>query len=178
MRLERAVTAALAALLMVGGSARFATAAPQAQDPPPTTASQAPQVPANLDRIREAVKRPPALQIDDGQLKIYVEVIAKWPRFDEHVKGYDLMNGPTRGGAAMTHSEFLRMVTPKEMYGSGGIGAPEMLQFALVNWLGKAIIQKGLEAIRNARSDREIQEIRERIDRELAALKRSGGSEK
>jgi hypothetical protein len=40
-----------------------------------------------------------------------------------------------------------------------------------VNWLGQAIIMKGLEEIRKARSEREIAEIRARIDRELAALR-------
>jgi len=41
----------------------------------------------------------------------------------------------------------------------------------LVNWAGKAVITKGLEAISNAKSQREIDEIRARIDRELAALR-------
>jgi hypothetical protein len=133
--------------------------------------SQAPERPPNLERIREGVNNPPQLIIDDGKLRIYVEVIAKWPRFDELVKGYDLRNGPTKRGAVMTHQEFLQMVTPREMYSSAGIRPGEVLTMALVNWVGKAIVTRGLEAIKNARSEREIQEIRERIDRELAALR-------
>ncbi|HXT69060.1 MAG TPA: hypothetical protein VN700_04875 [Vicinamibacterales bacterium] len=164
------VTAALAAVIGVSATS---PAFSQTQDPPVTTtpAVQAPERPIDLDRIREGVTKPPQLIIDDGKLKIYVEVIAKWPRFSDLVKGYDLRNGPTARGNPMTHAEFLQMVTPREMYGSGGIRATEMFQMALVNWAGKALIKKGLEAIGNARNEREIAEIRARIDRELAALR-------
>ena len=148
-----------------------APVAAQTQMPPSDPSGQAPQVPPNLKRIREGINRPPTITIDNGQLRIYVEVIAKWPRFDELVRGYDLRNGPTPRGAVMTHSEFLSMVTPRHMYGSGGIRATEMLQIALTNWAGKALVLKGLEAISKARSQREIEEIRARIDRELAALR-------
>jgi hypothetical protein len=174
MRLQgsrHAIVPALLAVTLAVSAARPAGA--QTQNPPVSASqgSQAPERPPDLDRIREGIKRPKHLTIDDGQLRIYVEVIAKWPRFDEIVKDYDLRNGPTARGAVMTHQEFLQMVTPREMYSSAGIRPTEMLQMALVNWVGKALIKKGLEAIGNARSEREIQEIRARIDRELAALR-------
>lgn len=164
-------TVVMAVTLSVSaGSASFA----QAQDPPPASTSQAiqaPERPPNLERIREAVARPPEIVIDNGKMRIYVEVIGKWPRFDEIVKGYDLMNGPTPRGNPMTHAEFLNMVTPRELYSSAGIKPTEILTMALVNWAGKAVISKGLAAISNAKSQREIDEIRARIDRELAALR-------
>ena len=138
----------------------------QTQTPPPP-----PPAPANLAKIRDAVNRPPTLKIEEGQLRIYVEVIAKWPSFAEMVKGVDLMNGPTNGGNPMTHKEFLNMVTPKEMYSSVGIRPGEVLTMALVNYFGQKAIKKGLEEIRQARDAKEIAEIRARIDRELAALR-------
>ncbi len=155
-------------------------APPQAdagQSPPPQQAQQTqppPQNPisaASIERIQEAVNKPSRLVIDQGKLRIYVEVIAKWPSFAEMAKGYDLKNGPVPRGNPMTHSEFLAMVTPREMYSSAGIRPTEVLQMSIVNWLGQAIIKRGLEAIRNARSEQEIADIRARIDRELAALK-------
>lgn len=164
----------LSTLLGLGASPAWAApqGTPPPPDPPPATAvPQAPVATPNLDRIREAISRPASVTLDNGRMRIYVEIIAKWPRFDELVKGYDLRNGPTRGGAVMTHQEFLAMVTPREMYGSGGIRATEMLQVALVNWLGQALVKKGLEEIKNARSEREVNEIRARIERELAALR-------
>jgi hypothetical protein len=162
-------TAALAVAVVC-----FAAPAHAQTEPPPSAESQGPQAPArppNLEKIREGVSTAPKLVMDDGRLKIYVEILAKWPRFDELVKGYDLRNGPTPRGAVMTHAEFLQMVTPREMYGSAGIRPTEVLQFALTSWAGKALISKGIEMIKNARSEREIEEIRARIDRELAALR-------
>ena len=163
-----ATASAAVAVIVSLASPAFA----QTTDPPPSTqVIQAPERPPNLDRIREAVNRPPEIKIDNGQLRIYVEVIAKWPRFDDLVKGYDLMNGPVARGNPMSHAEFLNMVTPRELHSSGGIKPTEILTMALVNWAGKAVITKGLEAIANAKSQREIDEIRARIDRELAALR-------
>ena len=163
-----AIASAAVAVIVSLASPGFA----QTTDPPPSTQGvQAPERPPNLDRIREAVSKPPEIKVDNGQLRIYVEVIAKWPRFDELMKGYDLMNGPVARGNPMSHAEFLNMVTPRELHSSGGIKPTEILTMALVNWAGKAVITKGLEAISNAKSQREIDEIRARIDRELAALR-------
>jgi hypothetical protein len=46
----------------------------------------------------------------------------------------------------------------------------EALQAAVTNMLGQEIIKRGLKDIQEAKSQREIQAIRDRIDRELAAL--------
>ena len=171
-RLTRLVTATL----VVGLSPALAGAQTQQSDPPPAQQQNQPPPPnpissASIDRIQALVNKPARLVIDEGKLRIYVEVIAKWPSFAEMAKGYDLRNGPTPRGNPMTHAEFLSMVTPKEMYSSAGIRPTEVLQMAVVNWLGQAIIKRGLEALRNAKDDREIADIRARIDRELAALK-------
>jgi hypothetical protein len=161
-----------AALLILAAPAAAWSQTSSSRTPPAGSQSQAPPPPDNLERIREAVSRPPALKIENGQLRIYVQVIANWPSFAEKTKGYDWINGPTGMGNPMSHQEFLSMVTPKDMYSSGGgIKPVEMLQFALVNYLGQAVIKKGLEEIRKARDEREIEEIRARIDRELAALR-------
>ena len=138
---------------------------------PPQTTAQAPSVPPNVERIRDRVNTPPTLVITDGQLRIYVEVIAKWPTFYEYTKGTDFLKGPAGGRGAITHNELLGSLTPKELYGSGGISAGEILQGAVVNWLGQMVIKKGLKEISEARNGDEIAKIRARIDRELEALK-------
>jgi len=145
------------------------SAAPQPAQPP-----SAAQAVSELERVKAQLNRAPGLKLDDQQLRFYVEVVAKQPSIADLIGSYDLINGPTRRGAPMTHQEFLNMVTPKELYGSGGIKAHELLQFAVTNWLGQQIIKRALEDLRNARTEREVQEIRTRIDRELAAL-RGGG---
>ena len=65
------------------------------------------------------------------------------------------------------------MVTPKELYGSGGIQAIELLQFALTDWAAKTLVRRGMEEMKEAKTEREVKEIRERIDRDLAILSRS-----
>ena len=164
----------LAAFTLAGvvcASPAFAQSSSGSSTTPPQTPTQAPSVPQNLDRILELVNTPPMLRITDGQLRIYVEVIAKWPTFKEYAKDYDFLHGAAPARGAMSHAEFLGMVTPKELYGSGGISAGELLQGAVVNWLGQMIIKKGLKEISEARNSDEITKIRARIDRELEALK-------
>jgi len=63
------------------------------------------------------------------------------------------------------------MVTPKELYSTAGIMPTDMLQMALTGWLIKAVIEKGVEDMKNAKTKAEVDEIRARIDRELAAIK-------
>jgi hypothetical protein len=127
---------------------------------------------SDLARIRQALESGPAIKIDDSQLRYYVQVLAKQRTFAEYVKGYDLRNGPTKGGNPMTHQEFLQMVTPREFYSSGGITAIEQLQFALTNWLGQTLVRRAIEELQTAKSEKEIDEIRDRIERELSALRR------
>ena len=181
-RLARRVAFALAT-----GFAIPAAAAAQDQPPPPSASqpqsqaqssssqpASAAQTAAELERVKALLNRAPVLKLDDQQLRFYVEVVAKQPSIADMIGSYDLMNGPTKRGAPMTHQEFLNMVTPQELYGSGGIKAHELLQFAVTNWLGQQILKRAIEDLKNARTEREVQEIRARIDRELAAL-RGGG---
>jgi hypothetical protein len=154
--------AALAAAILAGGIPAHA------QTPPA-------QTPQQLERIKAALARPNTLILTDSQVRFYVEVVEKWPSVEEMFRGVDLINGPTKRGAPMTHNEYLRMVTPREMVSTAGIKPGEMLQFAVTNWIGQMLVRKALEEIKNARDANEIQKIRDRIDRELAALIGRGG---
>lgn len=173
----RPLTFALIVTLVFSSVAQAQT--PQTPPPAGTASgtSQAPSTalsPDQLARIRQGLARESTLKLENGQMMIYVEVIAKWPTFAEIAKNYDLKNGPTGFGNPMSHQEFLNMVTPKEMYGSGGITAPEMLTMALVNYFGQKAITKGLKEISETRDQKKIEQIRARIDAELAALKGGG----
>jgi hypothetical protein len=154
------VAAAVAAALWLpaarGLAARSQTSAP----PPPQTAPA--QSSQDLERIKAALARPNTLILTDSQVRFYVEVRERWPSVEDMFRGVDLINGPSKRGAPMTHNEYLSMVTPREMV-------------AVTNWIGQMLVRKALEEIRNARDENEIQKIRERIDRELAALIGRGG---
>jgi hypothetical protein len=167
-------------MLIVASTVGILSSGLGAQAPPSTpAASQTPEVAvpitsSDLNRIRQALDGSPAFKIDDSQLRYYVEILAKQRTFAEYVKGYDLKNGPTKGGNPMTHQEFLNLVTPREFYSSGGITAMETLQFALTNWLGQTLVKKAIEDLQNAKTEREVDDIRARINRELEALRPSG----
>jgi hypothetical protein len=192
----------LLVLLLAGAisaaGVELAVAQPTHQQPPPTTSSAqpsggvqgtpqqaagaqdpvtAPAASTDLERIRQAIQRDPVLKMEDYRLRFYVEIVAKWPTFQEYVRssGADLMHGPVRG-SGMTHQDFLGLVTPRQHYASsGGILPVEALQFQIVNWLGQKLARKAVESFRNARDESELRAIRERIEQELAALRAKGG---
>lgn len=184
------VVAALALGAMLLGTTAYAQTAPPAQtQPPPQTPPPAtttnpnppgtpvegalPATPAQLEKIKKAIAAPSVLSRSDERLRFYMEIIGKQPTFEKFLfPDDDLINGPV-SGAPMTHSEFLGMVTPRHMYGSAGITATDLLQFGVVNWATQSAIKK-LKEMREARSFQQVQEIRARIDKELAAL-RGGG---
>ena len=146
----------------------------------PPAAQGQPGAPASLptselDRVKEALGRSAPLNLRDERLRFYTQTDVAAPQtFASYLGSESLWDGAaTRGGNPMTHQEFLNMVTPRDLYGSGGIQAIELLQFALTDWLGKTLVRRGLEEIREAKTEREAREIRERIERELTILNRS-----
>lgn len=152
-----------------------ATPTPTPTPTPAPTSAQAPPEgasPESLARIREAVGHEPTLRIENGQLKIYVEVIGNWPSFADHTKGYDFVNGPTGYGNPMSHQEFLEMTTPKDMYSTAGIQPAEILTMAAVNAVGQWAIVKALNKISTSRKEKQLRDIQAQIDAELAAIKK------
>ena len=150
------------------------TVPPTVSNPPvPPTAPQgpAPILPVDLRRIRGALQAPVRVTVDDGKIRFYAETVApSGPTFKELSVNFDLRNGPVPG-AGMTHQEFLSMVTPKELYGSGGIKPLETLQWGLVNYVGWWAVRKLYKELSEATDEHRKNEIRKQIDRELAALR-------
>jgi hypothetical protein len=153
------------AIIAAGLTLTLLTGPALAQDPTPPQES--------LQRIRDAVNRPPTIKIENGQLKIYMEVIGNWPTFAEASKGYDFLHGPTGKGAnPMSHQEFLAMVTPQEMYSTAGIKPSEIVTMAAVNVVGQWAISKALTKIGAYRKNKQMRDIQAQIDAELAAIKK------
>ena len=138
--------------------------------PDPQSTQQPDKPPDNLARIREAVARPTVLRIENGQLRIYVEVIGHWPSFAEVAKGYDLKAGPT-GRSSISHNALFASAAPKELFGAPGMQGDDEMTGKVINYIGKSAIGRGLRAITRSRTDKELAEIRAQIDRELAAIK-------
>jgi hypothetical protein len=187
MRPQLMASTALLTVLLAGsaGPTEARPAQAQTQAPPPaaadkpqtaasqvTTPATAAAMPVDLDKIKNIVNQSPkaTLNLDSMRARFYVQVNAEQkPLFSSFVGTFDLRNGPVPR-AGMTHQEFLNLVTPKELYSAAGIQPKEVLQFAITNYLAQALVRKALEEIKSARNESEIQAIRERINRELAAL--------
>ena len=141
----------LAALWLCAAPALSAAQTPPASTPPETApaAASAPvpdkkpdALPVDLSRIEAETKKTAAVRLDDEQLRFYVLVLAKAPKFkfEDWTIGYDLQNGATKGGAAMTNSEFLAMVTPKELkelFGATSGSSFAMFHAAVMNAVGQ-----------------------------------------
>jgi len=98
--------------------------------------------------------------------------------FAEYTKGYDLVNGPTGYGNPMSHAEFVAMSTPRDLYSSAGIKPAEIVTMAAVNVVGQWALRKAITKWATSRKDKEMREIQEMIDAELAALKKAKEKEK
>jgi hypothetical protein len=181
----RRSVALVLALAICASPLRAAPGQGQQSTPPPTGSNtqsgkpqptepivQLPQ--SQLDQIKRAVLTDTKLQLRGDPLRFYVTVEERLPSVQEMLGTYDLKYGPV-ARAPMRYQEYVNMVTPKELYGSGGITAIELLQGAVVNALGHWLVRKAVKEIGEAQSEGEVREIRERIQRELAAL-RGGGS--
>lgn len=165
------------AVLVAGlsGSAAAQTSQPpqaqtQPQTPPPkqSSAETTPTLPVNVDKIRSDLQKP-RLTITEDRARFYLEVHPPPISFMALVGNYDLKTGPA-GGAALTMRQMNQMMTPREMYGSAGITATDLLQFAATNYAAQTLIKRAVAEIREAKSQQEVNAIRARIDRELAAL--------
>jgi hypothetical protein len=144
-----------------------------AQTPPPpkpTTTALPPDI--DLSRIRSGVQDPvPDSKVfDRGRLVFFAETVEKPLSFKDLTMGFNLRMGPVPG-AGMTHAEFLGMVTPKNLYGSGGITALESLEWGLVNYAAVWTVKRLYKELTEARTEWRRKQIQEQIDRELAALK-------
>jgi hypothetical protein len=172
---RRVVTSSVAlalAAVLTASPVWAQTPAPQAtQNPPPASQGTA-ALPVDLQKIRSVVSKSPepALMMESMKLRFYVYVRGNPEiRFWDYVGKFDLKNGPVPK-SQMTHAEFLRMVTPQELYSAAGIKPTEALEFALTGALAQWLARKAIDDIRKSQNEREIQAIRSRIERELAAL--------
>jgi len=129
-------------------------------------------LPVDVNKIRTVVEQTPTptLNLQGMKARFYLRVDAKNQiRFSDFIGHFDLRSGPVPG-AGMTHAEFMSMVTPKELYSAAGIKPTEALEMALTGWLAQTLARKAIDDIRKARSSKEIQDIRDRITKELAGL--------
>ncbi len=168
----------IAILGLAAGSPRQATAAPL----PPTSAPSPPlaggdspvagDLPiVSLPRIQRKLSRTPILRPDLDKPIFRVEVFARHPGIEE-ILGPDYLKGPVSYGG-FTHSEFLNMVTPKDVQGFAAFSNREGFVVAATSIALKWALQKAITKLTNAVQEREREAARREVQDALAALQRA-----
>jgi hypothetical protein len=144
-----------------------APAAPAA-DPAPIDPDA---LPVNLERIQKAVSRPAAIKTESTRPVFRVQVFSRSPTIDD-ILGPDWRKGPTPLGA-MTHQEFLDIVTPNDVKGYAAFDNKQALVVAATSFALKWAVQKALDKLDQARTDRQKEAARKEVDEALAALRKA-----
>src|SRR5262245_34355461 len=121
--------------------AASAQAAPQKPTDPdqkpsePQETSVPAELPVSVDRIKDALSRPPAIRLEDSRAVFRVEVIGQKLTIED-ILGPDYLKGPTPvSGGGPTHQEILDLVTPKDVQGYAAFGNGEGLVVAATSFL-------------------------------------------
>lgn len=158
-----------------------------AQDPPPSSAGQAatPQAPqqtkaqapkvttadlgVDLERIQRALANTPRLRFDTSDRPVFrVQVFGEKPTIDD-ILGPDWANGPVKHGA-MTHQEFLKMVTPEDVQGYAAFSNSEGATVATTSLLLQWTLQKAIAKFNQTQDAREREAARQEVIQALNAL--------
>lgn len=131
---------------------------PQGTAPAVASAADAPQaaaiptLPVDMQRIQEALSRPPAIRPTSDRPVFRVEIFAPKPTI-EAILGPDYLIGPVPYGG-MTHSEFLNMVTPVEYRGYSMFTNKEGIAIAATSIALQWALMKAVDKFKDARDER------------------------
>jgi hypothetical protein len=159
-------------------SAQATSAFARQEGPPAPAAPPADQptvdpdaLPVNLRKIQRAVSRPPAIKTDSTRPVFRVQVFSRNPTIDD-ILGPDWRKGPTPLGA-MSHQEFLDIVTPSDVRGYAAFDNKQALVVAATSFALKWAVQKALDKLDQAQTERQKAAARKEVDEALAALRKA-----
>ncbi|HEX2281356.1 MAG TPA: hypothetical protein VHG52_06290 [Thermomicrobiales bacterium] len=147
---------------------------PQQAGPQPSTAqpsqSDSPSIelPVSLDRIQEAISRPPAIKPTTNRPVFRVEIFAPKPTIED-ILGRDYLMGPAPN-SAMTHQEFLNMVTPQEYRGMAMFSNKEAMTIAATSLALQRALMKAVDKLKEARNERAQEAARQEVLEAMNAL--------
>jgi hypothetical protein len=137
---------------------------------PPRTSAEAEAVslPVSLPRIQRALTQVPRLRRESEKPVFRVEIFGKKPTIED-ILGPDYLKGPVSGGA-MTHQEFLAMVTPKDVQGYAPFTNGQGMMVAATSIALQWALQKAIHKFEEAKQERERDAARREVMDALAAL--------
>ena len=168
--------------LLVAVMVGFQAQPPQAK--PPAEKPQAPAVkvdpddlPVSLDRIQKALARTPILRFDERERPVFrVQIFGDQPTIED-ILGPDFAKGPVPHGA-MTHDEFLKMVTPEDVQGYAAFSNKEGMTVATTSFLLQWTLQKAIQKFQQTRDERAREAARQEVLQALDALEKARAAAK
>jgi hypothetical protein len=144
-------------------------AASTADSPEPTIDPDA--IGVNIDRIQRAIARVPLIRPDRTRPVFRVQVFSRKPTIDD-ILGPDWRKGPTPLGA-MSHQEFLNLVTPEAVRGYAAFDNKQALTVAATSFALQWALQKAVDRLQEAKTERAKEAARKEVAEALAALKKA-----
>jgi hypothetical protein len=143
---------------------------------PPAPALSPDDLPVSVEKIQRALSREPAIRImevrSDSGLPVFRVRIEGDKITIEDILGPDFLRGPAPAGA-MTHQEFLDMVTPKDVQGYAAFTNKQGLVVAATSFALQWAVQTALRKFQEAKNEREKEAARKEVREALEALRRA-----
>ena len=166
------LTSVLVLLLLSGPQAQPPQSTPPPEKPPSAAKVDPDDLPVSLDRIQRALANTPKLQFDELERPVFrVQVFGDRPTIEE-ILGPDYARGPVPHGA-LTHDEFLKLVTPEDVQGYAAFSNKEGMTVATTSFLLQWTLQKAIQRFRETRDERAREAARQEVLQALAALEKA-----
>ena len=125
----------------------------------------------SIRRIQRRLARPPAIRTDSSRAVFRIEVFGRSPTIDE-ILGPDWKRGPTPYGA-MTHQEFLSIVTPKDVQGYAAFDNKQGMIVAATSFALQWAVRQAVQKLSDAKTKRQQEDAQKEVDEALAALRKA-----
>ena len=147
--------------------------APQQEKPQAGGATIRPEdLPVSLERIQAALAKTPMLRFDQDSRPVFrVQVFGDKPTIED-ILGPDYQPGPVPQGA-LSHREFLDMVTPKDVQGYAAFSNEEGAVVASTSLLFQWTLQKAIQKFNETQDAREREAARKEVIDALTALEQA-----
>lgn len=152
---------------------------PPATQPKAQTGIEGVNLGVSLNRIQEAVQRPPAILPETSRPVFRIEILERKPTLEE-ILGSDYLRGPVPA-AGLSHQEFLNMVTPEEFRGMAMFTNKEAMTIAATSLALQWALLKAVDTLKQARTERAKEAARQEVAEAMRAIeeaRRKKGGEK
>lgn len=170
------VQCCLLVAVMVGVQAQPPQGKPAAEKPSAVKVDPD-DLPVSLDRIQAALARTPMLRFDESERPVFrVQIFGDRPTIED-ILGPDFAKGPVPHGA-LTHDQFLKMVTPTDVQGYAAFSNKEGMTVATTSFLLQWTLQKAIQKFQETRDERAREAARQEVLQALEALERARAAER